>query len=268
MSETIFPSHKIERKSEFILKLDNRLRKIADLVPQGVKLADIGTDHAYLPAALLMEKKISFAVAADVAVEPCQVAKTTLAMYGLTQCSEVRQGDGLKVLQPDECNCVVMAGMGGSTIVDILTASPEVAHSVERLILQPMQGANLLRQFLCVNGYEFLDEELVEDGKYLYEIIVVRHRDEVLGHRAEGIGLREEGRGHRDEGLGFKVECLIGPVLLQKKHPLLPLQFAKQKAMLNKILRGMERSGEAVKTEKYQQCKALLAEVEKWENAC
>lgn len=236
------------------MKLDNRLSKIADLVPQGVKLADIGTDHAYLPAALLMGKKISFAVAADVAAEPCQVAKTTLAMYGLTQCSEVRQGDGLKVLQPDECSCVVMAGMGGSTIMDILTASPEVAHSAERLILQPMQGANLLRQFLCVNGYEFLDEELVEDGKYLYEITVVRWN--------------HEGKGARVKDSGFKVKCLIGPKLLEKKHPLLPLQFAKQKAMLNKILRGMERSGEAVKTEKYQQCKALLTEMEKWENAC
>lgn len=257
------------------MKLDSRLSKIADLVPQGVKLADIGTDHAYLPAALLLAKKIVFAVAADVAAEPCQVAKTTLAMYGLTQCSEVRQGDGLKVLQPDECNCVVMAGMGGSTIVDILTASPEVAHSAERLILQPMQGANLLRQFLCVNGYEFLDEELVEDGKYLYEIIVVRHREEGLGHRDEGIGHKEEGirrkaqgAERRAQGIGFRVECLIGPVLIKKKHPLLPLQFAKQKAMLNKILRGMERSGEAVKTEKYQQCKELLAEVEKWENVC
>ena len=257
------------------MRLDNRLQKIADLVPAGVRLADIGTDHAYLPAALLLAKKIVFAVAADVATEPCQVAKTTLAMYGLTQCSAVRQGDGLKVLRPDECNCVVMAGMGGSTIVDILTASPEVAHSAERLILQPMQGANLLRQFLCVNGYEFLDEELVEDGKYLYEIIVVRHRDEGIGHRDEGIGLRDEGIGNRDEGiglrdegLGFKVKCLIGPKLLENKHPLLPLQFAKQKAMLNKILRGMERSGEAVKTEKYQQCKELLAEVEKWENVC
>ena len=255
------------------MKLDSRLSKIADLVPQGVKLADIGTDHAYLPAALLMDKKISFAVAADVAAEPCQVAKTTLAMYGLTQCSEVRQGDGLKVLQPDECNCVVMAGMGGSTIVDILTASPEVAHSAERLILQPMQGANLLRQFLCVNGYEFLDEELVEDGKYLYEIIVVKwqgigHKEDGLGLRDEGIRRKAQGAERRAQGIGFKVKCLIGPKLLEKKHPLLPLQFAKQKAMLNKILRGMERSGEAVKTEKYQQCKELLAEVEKWENAC
>ena len=100
-----------------IVKLDNRLQKIADLVPAGVRLADIGTDHAYLPAALLLAKKIAFAVAADVAAEPCQVAKTTLAMYGLKQCSEVRQGDGLKVLKPGECDCLVMAGMGGSTIV-------------------------------------------------------------------------------------------------------------------------------------------------------
>lgn len=238
-----------------ILKLDNRLQKIADLVPAGAKLADIGTDHAYLPAALLLAKKISFAVAGDVAAEPCQVAKTTLAMYGLTKQSQVRQGDGLQVLTPGECDCLVLAGMGGGTIVDILIASPQVAQTAERLILQPMQGANLLRQFLCINGYEFIDEELVEDGKYLYEIMVVKWQGR--GRKAQGA-----------ERIGFKVECLIGPKLLKKKHPLLPLQFAKQKAMLRKILTGMERSGAAVKTEKYQQCKALLAEVERLENAC
>lgn len=235
------------------MKLDNRLQKIADLVPAGAKVADIGTDHAYLPAALLLAKKISFAVAGDVAAEPCQVAKTTLAMYGLTNQSQVRQGDGLQVLAPGECDCLVLAGMGGGTIVDILNASPQVAQGAERLILQPMQGADKLRQFLYANGYEFLEEELVADGKYLYEIIVVRWKN--------------GGTEHRDEDLRFKAECLIGPVLLQKQHPLLPLQFAKQEAMLRKILTGMERSGAAVKTEKYQQCQALLGEVEKLENA-
>ncbi|MCQ2362737.1 MAG: class I SAM-dependent methyltransferase, partial [Acidaminococcaceae bacterium] len=95
------------------MQIDARLQAIAKFVPQGARLADIGTDHAYLPAFLLKEKKIAFAIAADVAAAPCKVAKTTLAMQGVSAVAQVRQGDGLKVLRPGECDTIVMAGMGG-----------------------------------------------------------------------------------------------------------------------------------------------------------
>ena len=228
------------------MKLDKRLRAIAELVPQGAVLADVGSDHAYLPSALLLDKKIKYAIATDVAAGPCKVAQTTLAMQGLTKSAEVRQGDGLQPLKPNEADCIVIAGMGGNTIMEILAATPAVAQSAAKLILQPMQVADKLRQYLISNGYELLDEELVQDEEYLYEIIVARHSSNCAKQYSVA-------------------ELLLGPVLLAKRHSLLPLQFAKQKGILQRVLSGMEQSAEAKNTDKYAKIKKLLQEVESLE---
>lgn len=228
------------------MKLDKRLRAIAELVPQGAVLADVGSDHAYLPSALLLDKKIKYAIATDVAAGPCKVAQTTLAMQGLTKSAEVRQGDGLQPLKPNEADCIVIAGMGGNTIMEILAATPDVAKSAAKLILQPMQVADRLRQYLVSNGYAITDEDLVQDEEYLYEIIVARPSENSVSHYSEA-------------------ELLLGPVLLAKHHPLLALQFAKQKGILQRVLDGMEQSAGAVNTEKYVKIKKLLQEVESLE---
>jgi len=220
------------------MQLDLRLTTIAKYVPQGARLADIGTDHAYLPAALLQAGKIDFAVAGDVAAAPCTVAKTTLAMQGVSAKAQVRQGDGLKVLRPGECDTIVMAGMGGSTIMDIMDDSPEVAQAAGLLILQPMIAADKLRQYLVSKGYGIVAEDLVEDGKYLYEIIVASFGEPVV---------------HTDE-MGY----LLGPKLLQNRHPLLPKQIAKQKDILLRICAGMEQSRTARDSEKYKETKCYL----------
>lgn len=220
------------------MQIDQRLRAIAEFVPQGAKLADIGTDHAYLPSALLKEQKIAFAIASDVAAAPCKVAKTTLAMQGVSSKAEVRQGDGLKVLQPGECDTIVMAGMGGTTIMEIMSASPEVARGAKLLILQPMIAADKVRQYLVANGFGIVAEELVEDGKYLYEIIVASPQEPIVP---------------ADE-LGY----LIGPKLLQMKHPLLAKQIAKQKDILLRVCAGMEQSPAAKDSDKYKETKCLL----------
>lgn len=225
------------------MKLDKRLRAVAELVPQGAVLADVGSDHAYLPSALLLDKKIKYAIATDVAAGPCKVAQTTLAMQGLTKLAEVRQGDGLQPLHPNEADCIVIAGMGGNTIMEILAASPAVAKAVAKLILQPMQVADKLRQYLVSNGYEITDEDLVQDEEYLYEIIVAS---------PSKISVRQYSR----------AELLLGPLLLAKRHPLLHLQFAKQKKILQRVLDGMEQSAGAKNTEKYAKIKNLLQEVE------
>ncbi len=228
------------------MKLDKRLRAVAEFVSQGAVLADVGSDHAYLPSALLLDKKIKYAIATDVAAGPCKVAQTTLAMQGLTKLAEVRQGDGLQPLHPNEADCIVIAGMGGNTIMEILVASPLVAQSAAKLILQPMQVADKLRNYLVSNGYEIRDEDLVQDEEYLYEIMVARYsKGSVKQYSA--------------------AELLIGPVLLAKHHPLLPLQFAKQKKILQRVLDGMGQSAEAKNTEKYAKIKNLLQEVESLE---
>ncbi|WP_337584774.1 class I SAM-dependent methyltransferase, partial [Phascolarctobacterium succinatutens] len=118
------------------MHIDRRLETIANLVPQGCVLADIGTDHAYLPVWLLEKQRIARAIAGDIAAGPCQAARTTVAQYGQHEHVEVRQGSGLKVLSPGEADCIAIAGMGASTIISILEDDMEVAQSAELLVLQ------------------------------------------------------------------------------------------------------------------------------------
>ena len=135
------------------MHIDRRLETIANLVPQGCVLADIGTDHAYLPVWLLDKQRIARAIAGDIAAGPCQAARTTVAQFGQHEHVEVRQGSGLKVLSPGEADCIAIAGMGASTIISILEDDTEVAQSAELLVLQPMAGAASLRAWLCSHSW-------------------------------------------------------------------------------------------------------------------
>jgi len=227
------------------MNLDKRLEGVAKFVPNGCIMADIGTDHAYLPTALLQNDKIRYAIASDVALQPCKVAATTLAMYGLTTKSVVRQGNGLSVLQEGEVDCIVLAGMGGSTIIDILDDSIDVAKSVKRVICQPMLAADKLRKYFFKKGFKLTEETLIEDGKFLYEIIVA-----------------EVGK----DKCYSDAEYLIGPLLLKNKHPLLSKQIARQKDVLKRILFGMRKSSGAKESNKYRENRKLLEELESLEN--
>ena len=156
------------------MHIDRRLETIANLVPQGCVLADIGTDHAYLPVWLLEKQRIARAIAGDIAAGPCQAARTTVAQYGQHEHLEVRQGSGLKVLSSGEADCIAIAGMGASTIISILEDDMEVAQSAELLVLQPMAGAASLRAWLCSHGWQLAAEELVDDAPHFYEIIAAK----------------------------------------------------------------------------------------------
>ena len=120
------------------MNIGARLEAIAALVPQNCVVADIGTDHAYLPVWLMQKGLIKPAIAADIAEGPCRAAQTNIGMYGVKDKIEVRRGSGLTVLKPGEADGAVIAGMGGSTIVQILEESPEVAKTLKFLIVQPM----------------------------------------------------------------------------------------------------------------------------------
>ena len=153
------------------MHLDTRLQAVADLVPRGSRLGDIGTDHAYLPVWLLNQGLIVNAVAGDIATGPCQAARATVAMYATADKIAVRQGSGLAVLTPGEVECIASYGMGGSTIINILAADLTVAKAAQRLVLQPMAGAATLRRWLVEQGWCLVREALVEDEPHFYEII-------------------------------------------------------------------------------------------------
>lgn len=155
------------------LALQPRLRAIADLVPDGARLVDVGTDHGFIPVDLLLSKRISSAIASDIGAAPLDHARRTAQQHGVTEGIEFRLCNGLADITPDEVDAVVIAGMGGDNIVSILEAAPWTMDNVF-LLLQPMSKAEVLRQWLPDNGYQVTAERLVADKGVIYPILSVR----------------------------------------------------------------------------------------------
>lgn len=154
------------------MELTPRLQAIANQVPQGTRLVDVGTDHGHLPVWLLLNGQIDRAIAADLRAGPLDRARDTARQYGQTERVSFRLCDGLADVRPEEVDTVVVAGMGGETIAAILKAAPW-SRKDKLLFLQPMTGAPKLREWLQANGYLILNEEIVREGKKLYSIWTV-----------------------------------------------------------------------------------------------
>jgi tRNA (adenine22-N1)-methyltransferase len=241
------------------MKFRARLSAIVEMVPNGVTVADIGTDHAYLPVELILQNKVPFAVAGDVHEGPYQAAQATVQQAGLSEQISVRLGDGLAVLGAGEVNTVILAGMGGSTMVAILAASPTVTAQLKLLILQPMSGAALLRQWLVAEGWDFDAETLVKEEGRIYEIIRVRNRGL---DRAEQPG--QAALPHSDEWQREPLLYEIGPLLWRDKHPLLRCQLLLKIKSIEQILQELERSAspQAInKTQYYCEQRVKLKEL-------
>ena len=150
--------------------IDSRLQAIINFVPEKSFVADIGADHGYL-AIELAQKKFCKVVATDKNFYPAEAARKNISAAGLENFIKVRQGDGLKVLQVGEVDTICVAGMGGSLIAKILDDAPEILDTTARLILQPMNGTEILKNFLTLRGWFIVDEDLAEEGGIIYEII-------------------------------------------------------------------------------------------------
>lgn len=154
------------------MELTPRLQAIAFQVPQDARLADIGTDHGYLPVWLLLNGKIETAIAADLRAGPLERARETSRQYGLEGAISFRLCDGLTGIAEDEVDTVAIAGMGGETISAILGKAPWIRDKL--LLLQPMTGAPHLRRWLQKNGFSILSERIAKEGNKLYSIWTVK----------------------------------------------------------------------------------------------
>ena len=220
------------------MQLDARLAAIAAFVPHGTTLADIGADHAYLAATLVMKGIAWRAVVGDLSAGACAAARRTALTQRLTREIDVRQGNGLSVLTPGEAESIVIAGMGGALIAEILSGAPAVLTSVQTLVLQPMNGAAKLRRWLYTNGWDIVDETLARAGGHLYEIIRAEHGaaelpDDVLLH--------------------------IGARLFEKRDPLLKAHIEAKIAKLTRAAEGMNTSAAARQSAEYRETVSLLA---------
>ena len=154
--------------------LNPRLRKIAELVPPNTCTADIGTDHAYIPIVLVNGGITPKAIASDIKKGPLMRADENIRKNGLADVIETRLGSGLKTLSPGDAEVIIIAGMGGILIGDILEESRAVTDSAKRLILQPMTAVPELREYLTKNNYEITAEYLEAEEEKLYNIIVAK----------------------------------------------------------------------------------------------
>lgn len=158
-------------------KLSKRLETVADFVPQGARLVDVGSDHAYLPLFLVEQKRIDFAIAGEVVQGPYQSALQNVELAGRSDMIQVRLANGLAAVEEqDEISAVTIAGMGGRLIADILEAGKEKLGSVERLILQPNNREDDVRNWLVHNQFKLIAEEIVEENDKIYEILVAQKR--------------------------------------------------------------------------------------------
>ncbi len=210
------------------MRLTDRLTKIASLVTKGKKVADIGTDHGYIPVHLLKSGNIEYAILADVNKGPLENARKEVKNSKLENKVDLRLGSGIEVLEVGEVDEVIIAGMGGILISELLEAKKEVAQSVEKLILQPMQAQDELRKYLLNNGYEIVDEVLVKEEFRIYEIIITKY----TGKNTE-----------------FKDEIFyeVSKTLIENKDPLLNEFIDKKIHMYDSIINKLEgKTGEII----------------------
>lgn len=162
------------------VKLDPRLSSVAALVRRGSRVADIGTDHAYLPVFLLQSGASPSAVAADLREMPLENAKKTVEFYSLTEKIKTVLSDGLDRIDPDCCDDIVIAGMGGLLITELLSRAEWLKNPRFRLVLQPMSHAEDLRRFLFENGFEIVEERCSKDGRHYYCAMAAEYRGKKL----------------------------------------------------------------------------------------
>ena len=156
-----------------IIKLSSRLQAIANLVPLGAKVADIGTDHGYIPVWLAQTGVAKKLAAADINKGPLQHAKQTATEYGVFDMIHFELCSGLSFCSSSEYDTVIIAGMGGENIASILEAAPWTADGAHTLLLAPHTKAEELRRYLMDHGYEILREKLVYDRGTIYPIMEV-----------------------------------------------------------------------------------------------
>ena len=218
-----------------------RLKKIIDYVNTRVA-ADIGTDHAYVPIELIKSGRAERVIASDVRQGPLDIAKGNIEQNGLSDKIETRLGSGLSVLSPKEADTIIIAGMGGELIADILLKDDETARQAE-LILQPMNSQYELRRRLIDNNYTIVKEELENEGKRIYNFLIVRSG--------------------RMQPYPKDIDYHLPPELYP--HPKFFMLADKKECEFNKIIRGIERSREP-DTEKMKYYKERLNDLEMIKN--
>ncbi|MBC1511755.1 tRNA (adenine(22)-N(1))-methyltransferase [Listeria booriae] len=179
-------------------QLSKRLEKVVLYVSNKARIADIGSDHAYLPCYAIQQGLAEFAIAGEVVEGPFQSATKQVRSLALTEQIAVRKGDGLAVIEPaDAIDTIVIAGMGGALIRSILEAEPAKLDGVKRLVLQPNIAAHQLREWAEINQWKLVAESILREDHKIYEILVLEPSEAKVAYS--------------------DAERLLGPFLMREK---------------------------------------------------
>lgn len=162
------------------MNISDRLKTIGEMVDNCESICDVGTDHAYLPIYLVEKGICSKAIASDINKGPVEKAKMNIKRERLNDVIFCRLGGGLSTIKPFEVDGVVIAGMGGNLIRDIIEENMNVFKSLKFMILQPVQNPEVLRQYVYESGYDVIDEELCFDEDKYYEIIKIKYNNKPI----------------------------------------------------------------------------------------
>lgn len=208
-----------------MIKLSKRLSSVAKLVSGQVRLADVGTDHGYIPIYLTQTGVITHGIAMDVNQGPLIRATEHIKEQNLEAYIDTRRSDGLMALSPGEVDSVVIAGMGGNLMIRILKDGSAVADTLSELILQPQSEVEEVRRFLIQSGWRIVDEDMVEeDGKYYFLMKAVLSTSvEMNAHMATEADYR------------------YGALLIARKHPVLLEYLYREERLCEQIYRSLEK---------------------------
>ncbi len=156
-----------------MIKLSDRLSVIANEIERGETVADIGTDHGFLPIYLWEAGVSPKVIMADISRGSLDKARQNCLAAHPDMEFDLRLGDGIKVIEDGEVDAIAIAGMGGILMTEILGADLKKSHSFKKFILQPRNNVGFLRHWLLANGFEIMNEQLVREGKYICEILTV-----------------------------------------------------------------------------------------------
>ncbi len=221
------------------IKLSNRLQAVARHIPAGCTVADIGTDHGYLPVFLAINDIAPKVIAADRNKGPLSAAEQLVGLLSLENQISTRLGDGLSVLAPGEAEVICIAGMGGITITEILAADMPKAKAARRLVLQPQRNVATVRRFLADNGFKLVAEDLAEDDGFYYEILVVEPGEMVLDD----------------------MQAEFGPLLLANGHPLLKDFLSLRERDLTRLLQAMQGNTSPDSVSRREQLEAEITRI-------
>lgn len=223
------------------MKLSKRLKTVAAFVPEGCRLADVGTDHGYVPIYLMQEEKVSHAIAMDVRPGPLKRAQDHIRAAGLEDQISVRLSDGLLKLKPGEADCVVIAGMGGELVIHILEEGRFLWDHIRYWVLSPHSEIDKVRRFLEKESFSVEKETMLEEeGKYYTVMGFVKTKG-------------DSGRMFRE------IDYRYGRHLLESKNPVLLKFLKKEQEETEKLLKGLNESGSRKAEQRIPELKRALA---------